>query len=393
MSSSFLKAQGVQLEKQAVDALGSAIYDAGKQFGPGTFVNRSFDAAVNAVKNGGKGFSATSILQDSIRDSVTSTIFGGSDGVWQSPKYAESLIKYAPKNRFLFKVEFVFEGNFTFNREFMYVVKAIDKPKVTFEYEEINMYNFKTRVLKSVRHEPLTMTFHDDIQNKVVDFFNEYRKAYSPVSKMHVNQKSTYEDSGMDFGTGEEQSGSASSGLLPGGKSKGILSHIVLTHVFAHGSAQNRFTFINPKIDQFDFDNVDHDTSDPNSLTVSFSYDGLYVDSVAIAGTPAPILPHDMLGGSETGKGMMISNKMGDNTQAPGQIAKTNVFGEIINDVSSGVNAATTSIQKTIDSVFSGQLKNTLGSMLPSALQNPSQGSVGVSPPSPWDGNEYSADV
>lgn len=378
--SEFLKSQGVQLEKRAVDALGSVISDAGNQFGSGTFTSRVFDAAANTVRTGGGlGSGIIGAIKDGASDILNSTIFGGADGIWQSPKYAESLLKFAPKNKFLFKVEFVFEGSFSFNREFMYVVKSVDRPKVAFEYEEVNMYNFKTKVLRSVKHEALGLVFHDDIQNKVLDFFNEYRKLYSPVSKMHVNQKSMYEESGMDFGPNnhDKQSGSASTGALPHNR-KGVLSHMILTQVFAHGSAQTRFTFINPRIEQFDFDNVDSDTSDPNTLSINFSYDGLYVDTLAVAGTPAPIFPHDMLGSAEQGKPMTLSNRIGENTAIPGIKNPLDAFTGAVNDVTSGIKSAVGGIASSVNSVFSMQAQNTLSSMLPSALQNTSQATAGL---------------
>ena len=50
-----------------------------------------------------------------------------------------SYTKYAPKPRFLFKVLFTFQqeyaGNFK-TREFNFLVKKIDKPRVKFEYED-----------------------------------------------------------------------------------------------------------------------------------------------------------------------------------------------------------------------------------------------------------------
>lgn len=281
------------------------------------------DAATDAAS--GRFSSGTAAIANAADSALASAITGalGTDGeelggrAWQSSKYSEDLIKYAPKSRFIFKVKFVFNAPYTdTNTEFSFVVRNIDRPTVNFEYDEVNMYNFRTKVLRSVVHEPLNMVFHDDIQNKVLEFFDFYRTTYSPVSNLSVDEISRMdmENYGMSF---EDPAGdgnySASSGVLKNNQ-KNLLRYIELSQVYAHGSRVNKFFFINPKITTFDFDNVDHENSDGNAMTVSFSYDALHIeDDTAPGGTPGPIRgATDVMGNSEVSKAKQMPNAVGD---------------------------------------------------------------------------------
>lgn len=281
------------------------------------FVNASQQFAMKALSGAVESFSgrAQGALDDTLRgivsggmrpkdairggiDSILSggitDAFGGIEniggGEWQSPKYAGDFIEsWAPKHKFLFKVRFIFNDPFgsgmdTSAMEFFYAVKAIDKPKVTYDYDEVNMYNYRTKVLRMMHYEPLNVTFHDDIGNKVLNFFDYYRRCMSP----HANRMSTMggkpdplaEAMGMsyeDFSAGKPTPGyTAGTGFLPNNQ-KNILKCIELIQIFAHGVDYNKFVFMNPKITNFDFDDVDHDVSDGNTMTASFEYDGLFV--------------------------------------------------------------------------------------------------------------------
>lgn len=191
--------------------------------------------------------------------------------------YAEDLIPFAPKYKFLFKVAFYFDTNYidVQNKEFVYLVKNIDKPKVDFEYEEVNMYNYRTKVLKTVKNQVLSLEFIDDIDNKVMDFFNAYRMAYSPLASLPPSYRGLYEKAGMNFT--DRKLLSANSGQLKG-VSHTMLRGITVCQIFGHGTRANYFHFTNPKIEAFDFDNMDfEDGSTGNNMNVSFTYDSLYI--------------------------------------------------------------------------------------------------------------------
>jgi len=383
-----LKGYGVQLESKALNQFGAAVGDYAKQAGLGPLA----DIAQQSINNKGLTVKTLGGLASVLGVNNLDNMLGNKHE-WQSPKYAADLVQYAPKHRFIFKVKFIFNEPYStmINREFMYLVKEVDKPTVHWEYEEVNMYNFKTKVLKSIKHEALNMTFHDDIQNKVLDFFNAYRLAYSPISSLTYNQKAMFENSGMDFyepGTGGISS--ASMGLLAGGN-KNVLSHIEVIQVYAHGTKQNVFIFTNPKIESFDFDNLSMESSEGNSLQVSFAYDALYVYDDVTNGTPAPAWgAADILGNKENG----TRNQFGNQTMGEDVIGKraptgalsgfadalgkpisaiTSAFGDVQKSVKGIVSSATSEIDKltkaTIGSVVPAINQATAGLFKPSVAQ------------------------
>lgn len=275
---SLLPGYNINLEKTAYDMFGGAVRDFGTR---------------------GIGSIGGDILK-----SVTGNEEGEGavpfSGAWQSTRYAADLIQYAPKHRFMFKVDFKFDPRYVSKlmggREksaFTFLVKMVDRPKVEFIYEDVNYYNFRTKVLKEIRHDALSMSFIDDIGNNTTDFFNAYRKAYSPISRNEFPtglDPRTAQESGMNFSFPllENQQDTATRGALYG-DAYNVLQSIIVRQIFAHGTRMCEYTFHNPRIMRFDFDEVNHETGEGNGLTVQFDYDALYVSEMkATDGTPAP---------------------------------------------------------------------------------------------------------
>lgn len=241
---------------------------------------------------------------------VTGTPSGGAqrngkESVWQSVQYAGDLVALAPKHRFLFKVHFHFNPPYVGDRDqsiFSYLIKSISRPKISFEYTDINMYNYRTKVLTNIKHEPVTIDFYDDIGNNVQEFFNTYRRAYSPIARTKVETTSVmFEETGMDFDSpnpyttlGGEYS--ASMGSLEG-NAVNILHYIELEQYFAHGTQKNIFKFINPRVELFDFDESTHEGQELHSLKVTFNYDALIIDTdSAKTPTKGAFGKHDIMG-------------------------------------------------------------------------------------------------
>lgn len=261
---------GVDLERQAYGAFGAA-------------VDAFADQTLKSV-TGGNDVTLTGDPVNAIREF---------SGTWSPTNYAKDLIDVAPKHRFMFKVLFRFSPPFqklnppltpnlakTEDNIFTFMVKQIDRPSITFEYEDVNFYNFNSKVLKKVSHEPLSMVFYDDIKNYVIDFFNKYRLSYSPIGRLNSQPSIPgMEVNGMNFNSGNY---SSSVGPLQQGAGEevfNVLENITVRQIFAHGTQAVDFVFVNPRILAFDFDEVDHETGQSNGLTVRFDYDALYLRS------------------------------------------------------------------------------------------------------------------
>ena len=290
---SLLPGVNLNLEKTAYDMFGGAVRD----FGGRAIGSLGGNILKNAVGNSdGEGAAPFS-------------------GAWQSTRYAADLIQYAPKHRFMFKVDFKFNPTYVQSlmggREknaFTFLVKMIDRPKVEFVYEDVNYYNFRTKVLKEIRHDPLSMTFIDDIGNNTTDFFNAYRKAFSPISRNEFPTKLDPQiaaTTGMNFSFPllENKQDTASRGFLAN-NAINVLEAIIIRQVFAHGTRMCEYTFHNPRISRFDFDEVSHENSEGNGLSVQFDYDALYVSEMkGTDGTPAPMWGKTDILGNRPGSG------------------------------------------------------------------------------------------
>lgn len=58
------------------------------------------------------------------------------------------------------------------------MVKSTDLPKFSLDTKVMNAYNKKTIVQNKINYDPLSMTFHDDAANVVLNFWNDYYTYY-----------------------------------------------------------------------------------------------------------------------------------------------------------------------------------------------------------------------
>lgn len=210
--------------------------------------------------------------------------------------FAIDLIRFAPKQKFLFVVDITFRPQYqswkNIGSDMAFVVKTSTRPDVSFEYEEINMYNFRTRIAKRTIYNPMTMTFYDDNQNNANLFYTAYMRAMSPIANIggvdtSIPSIQEYQTQSMDrteeFGTTFDlnstpmYSGAASLGALHD-NAENILAEIRLFHVFDYGRLMNVYRFFHPKITTLNLDDLTmSDSGNGTEMTIEFAYDGLYI--------------------------------------------------------------------------------------------------------------------
>lgn len=186
---------------------------------------------------------------------VPGVVRRGTGGEWESVHYANDLNAHHPKFKFLFKVQFHgFPGG-----SFSYFVHRCDKPKVRFNHVDVNYYNFRTKVLTSTTFDPLTFTFLDEIGNTVNSFF-----------ALYTAQRSKQGNGLASIAGGEYFSSSVpyENGFSAGRK-------IEIQQIFANGVATNIFTLINPRIDAFEFDDLNMEMTAGSMMTCTVSYDAI----------------------------------------------------------------------------------------------------------------------
>jgi hypothetical protein len=228
---------------------------------------------------------------------------------WNASSYAAAMAgsSFRPKLKFLFKVQFFWNAEIVAlypgieNQDFTFMIKSVDRPKVDFEYEDdVNIYNYRTKALKKIKHRELTITFTDDVGNKVFDFFRTLMEIYSPVTKggrerdqfpfeRQTNQDITLRSNGgMNFKAGTLGGGDGHRSVVNTGAGQAI-DYIRVKQMYMDpstatgGPKEVIFDFFNPRLVSFDLDDLTHESSDANLLTMQFDYDWLEMVKVSAA--------------------------------------------------------------------------------------------------------------
>lgn len=218
--------------------------------------------------------------------------------------YAIDLIARAPKYKFLFVVQFVPEAGYGAlgGQDFgpldmAFTVKRSTRPTPRFTYEDVNYYNFRSKVVTKTEFEDMTMSFHDDTLNFATQFYHAYTRAMMPITGLENGESSLLEQGGMDFVGNTLRENqiqnaiganvySASSGPLFNDR-KQIFKEIRLYHLFDNGNRMNVWRFLNPRITSINLDDLDMSVGTEGSeLSLTFNYDSVYLDpDVALADT------------------------------------------------------------------------------------------------------------
>jgi len=280
-----------------------------------------FGKAVDEFKRG----SLKSVAPVTSEPAATKTSSSREGGTFYSSTYAAALAggtSFRPKLKFLFKVEFIFTPKAvaqfpsilggSHSQDFTFMVKSVDRPKIDFEYEEVNMYNFYTKVLKKIRHRELTITFIDDTGNRVLNFFRALMMIHSPITRRQMirelgsyNQRISPPDansismgSGMAFTelTDIDQDDIAHRGVINSDVGN-IIQTIRVKQMYVDsgapiGSAAKEviFDFLNARLVSFDLDDLSHEASDVNNVTMQFDYD--WMEIVDVGSLQAPDSPN-----------------------------------------------------------------------------------------------------
>ena len=247
-------------------------------------------------------------------------------GNYEAVHYADDLNYHQPKFKFLFKVKFSgFSGT---NDQFYFYVYRADKPKVRFVHQDVNYYNFRSRVLTGVIYEPLALTFLDEVGNNLNDFFSSY------LSLMSGTGSGNY---GIDQGWGD----ASSTRPYANGYSDELDRKIIVEQVFAHSTGggydqymANHFTFINPRIETFDFDELSQEDSSSGSMaTITFSYDAILCETVNDKTTHSWGATDLLKGGGTSGEnnaGNLDGNSLlGTNKAKPVKKSQPSIYGQL----------------------------------------------------------------
>lgn len=290
-----------------MDTLGlTDAYNAAKDFRPDV-ANRAYGQAKSIYEKIKQGEFELSDIPDVFQDfqnleALARGIFPTSSHnekpqeICDASPYAMDLIAYAPKFKFMFVLDIKFSPAYASDWQDIasstaFVVKRSTRPGLDIEYEDVNMYNFHTKVPRKIAYPPITMSFYDDNKNAAHLFYTAYMRAMSPIANMKNKQPQTslYEINSMNFNrdpdtaTFDANSPSikgyaASLGTLLD-DSKSLISEIRLFHIFDYGRLVNIYNFYNPRIMSFTPSELDMSESGSGAdFEFQFAYDGLFID-------------------------------------------------------------------------------------------------------------------
>lgn len=203
----------------------------------------------------------------------------------EASPYAIDLLSRAPKYKFLFVVQFVMDPGFSNLQNSLngmaFVVKKSSRPNVKFLSDDVNYYNFRTKVITKTEYEEMTMSFHDDGLNNTHVFYTNCMQALSPISNnIQWIAPDILETMGMNFRNGNINS-SASLGNLKDDGKQSLFKEIILYHIYDWGHEANVYHFYNPRISQLEPDDLDmSEGTSLSELTMHFNYDYVYVETV-----------------------------------------------------------------------------------------------------------------
>jgi len=184
-------------------------------------------------------------------------------------------------------------------------VKQATRPNMNYQYEEVNMYNYRTQVLRRSEFQPATITMYDDLKDATGSWWNTYIRLMSPITNiMEDAYASEYEESGMDWNAAEtaslltedlrtpdratggintNQPGldyAAGTGVLPSSSDLGniqILKSIQVMHIIEFGKKAVIYTYRNPKFTEIRFNELDWEQSGPSTVEGTFVYDAFEI--------------------------------------------------------------------------------------------------------------------
>lgn len=226
--------------------------------------------------------------------------------------YARDLLSnYTPKFDFMFMVQIILQPDYEDlmiqeheqlakdeQRKLQFLCYQFTRPDISIEYEDVNMYNFKTQVAKRTNYAPVQMKFYDDNANSSMVFLEKYIKAISPIARKPIAQQDLYETRGLDFEpypTTSTQGGTAlgelknSSSSMEGlvNENRSIIRRVEVYHIFNFGTKVNKYSFMNPKVMNFsmmDFDMTDG--SQASSIDMQLNYDSMFIETDYPINTP-----------------------------------------------------------------------------------------------------------
>lgn len=176
----------------------------------------------------------------------------------------------APKLKFNWTIQFVdaetgIDGSSSDMDTNFFAAKSAERPKPTIEYQDVNIYNFRTKVAVRTDYGSVSATFYDDASNHAHTILTKYLKHVSPIANATgADGLDTYQQN---------------SSIGPLTRNLGPFKSIILSHYYLKNNATKKtvYTYLNPKINTFDYADLDMTQSEVSTVTITFFYDAVLI--------------------------------------------------------------------------------------------------------------------
>lgn len=184
-----------------------------------------------------------------------------------------------------------------------FALKQATRPNPTINYQDVNFYNYRTKVATRMDYSTMSLTFYDDNKNRAHRVYEQYLKSVSPIANRQ--NANTLEGQGpkvekFNISTDAEQKkSSASIGPLGDGNNRyGLIEKIVITHYYWNPRTEQittsedgegtsvgdniqfvNYEFLNPKISNMTLDELDMTQSEVNNIILNFNYDSVFISA------------------------------------------------------------------------------------------------------------------
>lgn len=307
--------------EKAVNSAGASVLDkmlsddnaTGGSNGDVSFVNRINPDAINnsvaqieslqeKAKSGNLSFADVPAAARDVADvfRTASNIFnpsGSDDKLTKkciAPNYAEDLVRFGVKQNYRFVIQFKFTPYFASSLGTLshtFGAKNCDRPTVAVEYDDVNFYNYRTKVPRKTSYNSISMSLLDDQWSQALDFYNMYLQTISPISNTFPSEDTQHlEQRGMDFESkaafvypgkfGGNHIGSSYSGSLGSfgfDTSINIIDNITIYHLYDGGGKTDIYTLYNPKVSEMSLDQLDAAGGSTGVVDFTFEYDAVNI--------------------------------------------------------------------------------------------------------------------
>lgn len=200
--------------------------------------------------------------------------------------YATDLLAFAHKYKFLFLVDILIDPvavvDTPSDTRFALLCQTSTRPSPKFDYDQVNLYGARTAVLQKTKFSEMKMTFIDDQQNKMMDFYACALRWQSPIVNMSTN--AAYDLLQYDFKLNQGQNLDGQNSYSDNSHQYAVssnptpfLKQITLYHVYDYGNLVNIYNFSRPLLTDLQLDELD--MKSPGELSVmSISFDYIAFD-------------------------------------------------------------------------------------------------------------------